>query len=199
MRSRLAIPAKQGAHVAAEGLGVSQLAGRYAKALFELADEKQELDAVAGDLRSVQELIDASSDLRTAISSPLIPREAQGRAVAEVLTQAGIGETVRNFVGVVANHRRLFALPGMIRGYLAELARRRGEATARVVSARPLGEGQANAVTESLKKAMGAKVAVDFSVDPALIGGLVVHVGSRMIDSSVRTRLQKLQLAMRGA
>jgi len=185
--------------VAAEGLGESQLAGRYAKALFELADERQELDAVAGDLRNVQGLIDASGDLRQAIRSPLIDRAAQGRALAEVLSQAGIGETVRNFVGVVAYRRRLFALPGMIRGFLAELARRRGEETARVVSARPLGDEQATAVAESLKKAMGAKVAVDFSVDPALIGGLVVHVGSRMIDSSVRTRLQKLQQAMKGA
>ncbi|MGF1624578.1 MAG: F0F1 ATP synthase subunit delta [Alphaproteobacteria bacterium] len=185
--------------MAAEGLGESQLAGRYAKALFELADEKQELDAVAGDLRTVQVLLDESADLRRAIRSPLIARDAQGRALAEVLSQAGVGTTVRNFVGVVANHRRLFALPDMIRAFLAELARRRGEETARVVSARPLGDAQASAVTESLKKAMGAKVAVDFTVDPALIGGLVVHVGSRMIDSSVRTRLQKLQQAMKGA
>lgn len=185
--------------MAAEGLGVSQLAGRYAKALFELADEKQDLDAVAADLRAVQGLLDESSDLRVALRSPLIRREAQGGAVAEVLAKAGIGETVRNFVGVVANHRRLAALPEMIRAFLAELARRRGEVTARVASARPLGDAQSKAVVESLKKAMGAKVAVDFSVDPALIGGLVVHVGSRMIDSSVRTRLQKLQQAMKGA
>lgn len=185
--------------MAAEGLGVSQLAERYAKALFELADEKQDLDGVAGDLRTVQALLDESEDLRTVIRSPLIARDAQGRAVAEVLQQAGVGETVRNFVGVVANHRRLFALPAMTRAFLAELARRRGEETARVVSAKPLDDGQSKAVTDSLKKAMGANVAVDFSVDPAIIGGLVVHVGSRMIDSSVRTRLQKMQLAMKGA
>ncbi len=185
--------------MAAEGLGVSQLAERYAKALFELADEKQELDAVAGDLQTVRQLIEASSDLRTVIRSPLISRDVQGRAVIEVLAQAGVGQTVRNFVGVVAQHRRLFALPDMIRAFLAELARRRGEETARVISARPLADEQEKAVIESLRKAMGAKVAVDFSVDPALIGGLVVQVGSRMIDSSVRTRLQKLQQAMKGA
>lgn len=185
--------------MAAEGLGVSQLARRYAKALFELADDRQELDAVAGDLQTIRGLIDESGDLRSVIRSPLIGRDVQGRAVAEVLSQAGVGETVRNFVGVVANHRRLSTLPDMIRAYLGELARRRGEETARVVSARPLDDAQAGAVTESLKKAMGAKVTVDFSVDPALIGGLVVQVGSRMIDSSVRTRLQKLQQAMKGA
>ncbi|MEZ5668147.1 MAG: F0F1 ATP synthase subunit delta [Alphaproteobacteria bacterium] len=185
--------------MAAEGLGVSQLASRYATALFELADEKQDLDAVAGDLQKVRDLLDASADLRAAIRSPLIARDAQGRALADVLDKAGVGQTVRNFVGVVANHRRLAALPDMIRAFLAELARRRGDLTARVVSARPLDDGQAQAVTDSLKKSMGAKVSVDFQVDPDILGGLVVHVGSRMIDSSVRTRLQKMQLAMKGA
>ena len=185
--------------MAAEGLGVSQLASRYAKALFELADEKQELDIVEGDLRTVQGLLDGSADLRDVLRSPLIARDAQGRAIAEVLSKAGVGETVRNFAGVVANHRRLGALPGMIRAFLADLARRRGDMSARVVSARPLGDAQAQSVSDSLKKAMGAKVAVDFQVEPQILGGLIVHVGSRMIDSSVRTRLQKMQLAMKGA
>lgn len=185
--------------MAAEGLGVSQLASRYAKALFELADEKQDLDAVAGDLRTVRQLLDDSADLRTAVRSPLIGRDAQALALAEVLEKAGVGEIVRNFVAVVARNRRAFVLGDMIRAFLAELAQRRGEETARVVSAKPLDDARSKAVTDSLKKAMGAKVAVDFQVDPAIIGGLVVHVGSRMIDSSVRTRLQKAQLAMRGA
>ena len=185
--------------MAAEGLGVSQLASRYAKALFELADENQDLDAVERDLRTVQELLDASADLRLVIRSPLIARDEQGRAVAAVLEKAGVGETVRNFAGVVANHRRLAALPGMIRAFLADLARRRGDMSARVVSARPLDDSQSKDVIDSLKKAMGTKVEVDFQVEPEILGGLVVHVGSRMIDSSVRTRLQKMQLAMKGA
>jgi F-type H+-transporting ATPase subunit delta len=180
-------------------LGVSQLAGRYAKALFELADETQDLDTVAADLHTVRELLEESAELRLAAKSPLIGRDAQAAALAEVLDKAGVGETVRNFVAVVSRNRRAFALDDMIRGFLGELARRRGEETARVVSAKPLDEARAQAVTDSLKKAMGAKVAVDFQVDPEIIGGLVVHVGSRMIDSSVRTRLQKAQLAMRGA
>jgi F-type H+-transporting ATPase subunit delta len=180
-------------------LGVSQLASRYANALFELADEKQELDKVADDLTTVRALLDESADLRTAVRSPLIGRDAQAAALEQVLANAEVGETVRNFVGVVAHNRRAFALSDMIRGFLGELARRRGEETARVVSAKALDDERQQAVTDSLKKAMGAKVAVDFQVDPAILGGLVVHVGSRMIDSSVRTRLQKAQLAMRGA
>ena len=115
-----------------------------------------------------------------------------------MLAKAGAAPLTQKFIGVAAANRRLFALPGMIDAYLAELARRRGEMTAQVTSAHALTAAQTKALTDQLKQAVGAKVSVDVSVDPSLLGGLVVRVGSRMIDSSLRTKLSKLQLAMKG-
>ena len=115
-----------------------------------------------------------------------------------VLVAAGIGELVRKFTGLVARNRRLFALPGMIDGYLAELARRRGESTARITVARPLTDAQWAALTAALQKSEGDDVKLDVWVDPSLIGGMIVKIGSRMVDSSVRTKLNKLKLAMKG-
>ncbi|MGB1824829.1 MAG: ATP synthase F1 subunit delta, partial [Candidatus Puniceispirillaceae bacterium] len=111
----------------------------------------------------------------------------------------GAGELTRRFVGVVAGNNRLFALDAMITAYLAELARRRGEITAEVTSARALNDEQLQQLTESLRAKLGGKIAVDPKVDPSLIGGLVVRVGSRMIDASLKTKLQRLQYAMKGA
>jgi F-type H+-transporting ATPase subunit delta len=184
--------------VASEGIGVSGLSGRYATALFDLADEQKTLDQTAADLRQLKAMLAESPELRRLIASPVLARADQARAMGHLLERAGVSETVRNFIGVVAANRRLFALPGMIAGFLAELAHRRGEATASVIAARPLTESQFNAVSDALKRAMGAKVAVDVSVDPTLIGGMIVKVGSRMIDSSVRTKLAKLKIAMKG-
>jgi len=175
------------------------MAGRYASALLELADEKKQLDSVAEDLRGLAGLIEESEDLRRMIRSPVFGRDAQSRAMTAILDKAGIGELTRRFVLVVTDNRRLFALPQMIRGYLAELARRRGEVTAEVLAARELSEAQRSALTDSLKGVAGTKVQIDVKVDPSLIGGLIVKVGSRMIDTSLRTKLQKLQYAMKGA
>lgn len=174
------------------------MAGRYALALFELADSKQQLDSVAAELRELQAVIDESADLRRLITSPVIPRADQAKAIGAVLERAGASDLTARFVQVVAQNRRLFALPQMIRGYLAELRRRRGEVTAEVTAARELTQAQHDALTESLRKVAGGKVQVDLKVDPSLLGGLVVRVGSRMIDSSLRTKLQKLQFAMKG-
>ena len=179
--------------------GLSGLAGRYAAALFELAEERHELDRTASDLADLRRLIAESADLRRLISSPAIGREEQGRALAAVLEQGGASDLVRRFVGLVAGNRRLFALPAMIESFLAELARRRGETVAEVVSARPLSEVQKDAVAEALRHAVGAKVTIDLSVDESLIGGLVVRVGSRQLDTSLRTKLERLQFAMKGA
>ncbi|WP_114394787.1 F0F1 ATP synthase subunit delta [Oleisolibacter albus] len=184
--------------MAAEGTGVSGLAARYATALFDLADEGKVLDPTAQDLATLRQMLAESADLRRLVSSPLLTREEQGRAIGAVLQAAGMGDLVRKFVGLVAQNRRLFSLPGMIDGYLRKLALRRGQETAFVVAARPLSPDQLAAVTGALRQSMGAKVAVDVSVDPALIGGMIVKVGSRMIDSSVRTKLTKLKLAMKG-
>ncbi|WP_029011040.1 F0F1 ATP synthase subunit delta [Azospirillum halopraeferens] len=185
--------------MASEGTGVSELATRYSTALFELADESKALDQVASDLTNLKQILAESADLRRLVQSPVISRADQGRAMAAVLDRAGVSDLTKRFVGLVAKSRRLFALSGMIDGYLAELARRRGETTAQVTSARPLSDAQVQAVTDALRKTAGAKVAVNVTVDPALIGGMIVRFGSRMVDTSVRTKLDKLQLAMKAS
>ena len=174
------------------------LALRYAKALFELAEEARSLDRVADDLRAIRTLMAETPDLVRLVRSPLIGRDAQARAMDAVLDKAGMSDLVRRFVGVVAANRRLFALDRMAESFLAELARRRGEVTAQVVSAHPLSDAQTAKLSDALKKAMGAKVDVALSVDPSLLGGMVVRIGSRMIDSSLKTKLDRLQLAMKG-
>jgi len=184
--------------VASNVTGATGLSGRYATALFELADEEKQLDAVAGDLTSVGAMLDDSEDLRRLIRSPVISREDQQKAMQAVLEEAGISTLTRNFIGVVIDNRRLFQLPGMIKGYLALLAQARGEVTAEVVSAKPLTDAQTQAITDSLRKAVGTKVAIDAKVDETLLGGLVVKVGSRMVDTSLKTKLAQLRLAMKG-
>jgi F-type H+-transporting ATPase subunit delta len=179
--------------------GLSELAQRYAAALFELADERKELDQVANDLVTIRAAIQESPDLQRLLSSPLLDRAQQGRALAALLERLGVGVTVRNFVAVAARNRRLFALKPMADAFLADLARRRGEVRAEVVSARPLSDAQHQRLLEMLRRATGGKVAVDAAVDESLIGGLVVRVGSRQIDTSLKTKLSRLQLAMKGA
>ncbi len=184
--------------MASEATGVSGLAGRYATALFDLADQEKVLDQVATDLRTIGGMIDESADLKRLIRSPVLSRDAQGAAMKALLERADLSAMTRNFVGLVARNRRLFALPGMIAGYLQLLAERRGEIRAEVTAAQELSPLQVAVVKDQLKKAVGSKVTVDIRVDPAIIGGLVVKVGSRMVDSSLRSKLQRLQLAMRG-
>ncbi|WP_119462904.1 F0F1 ATP synthase subunit delta [Rhodospirillaceae bacterium SYSU D60014] len=184
--------------MAARGNGPGGLAARYAAALFDLADEKKELDSVAADLSALKSMISESEALDRLLRSPVLSREEQGRAMSALLEKAGTGDLVRRFVGLVAENRRLFVLADMIDAYLAQLASRRGEVTAQVTSAHPLSDAQQQAVTEALRRVVGGKVAVDLSVDRSLIGGLIVKVGSRMIDSSLRTKLQRLQIAMKG-
>jgi F-type H+-transporting ATPase subunit delta len=177
---------------------LSGLAGRYALALLELADETKSLDAVAEDLRALHRIIEESEDFRRLLRSPLISREDQSKALAAILDKAGSGETTRRFGQVLARNRRLFVLPQIIEAYLAELARRRGEVTAQVTSAVELSDAQRQALIDRLKATVGGKVQVDVKVDKDLIGGLIVKVGSRMIDNSLRSKLQRLQLAMKG-
>ena len=141
-----------------EDTGVSEVAERYALALLDLADEKKELDSVAEDLRGVKQLIDESADLRRMIRSPVFSRDQQSAAMASILGKAGVGDITRRFVLLVARNRRLHELASMIRGYLSELARRRGEMTAYVTSARALNEAQQGALVEALRAKVGAKV-----------------------------------------
>jgi F-type H+-transporting ATPase subunit delta len=184
--------------LASEGTGVASLAERYATALFELADERRALDAVAGDLRELRAMLTGSGDLMRLIRSPVLSRKEQGHAVAAVAERAALSALTRDFLGIVARNRRLFAVPAMIEAYLRKLAERRGEITAEVTVAQPLDEARQAALTDQLRRAVGARVAVDISVDPRLLGGMIVKVGSRMVDASLNSRLQRLRLAMKG-
>ncbi|MEQ8804941.1 MAG: F0F1 ATP synthase subunit delta [Rhodospirillales bacterium] len=177
--------------------GASGLAGRYATALYELAAADKQLDTVAQDMAAIRDMIDESADLARLIRSPVIARDSQIAAMDAILTQAGISELTKHFVGVVAQNRRLFALTTMIKQFQGILAQHRGEMTAEVTSAQALSDKQRQAIEDGLKKAMGTKVAVDARVDEDLLGGLVVKIGSRMIDSSIKTKLQQLRLSMR--
>ena len=184
--------------MAAQSTASAGLASRYATALFDLADEAKALDAVADDLKALQAMLSDSADLRRLVTSPLLGRQDQSRAIDAVLQKAGITDLTRRFVGVVTANRRLFAIGAMITAFLEELARRRGEVTAAVRVAHPLSDTQRDALTDQLKRAVGAKVTVDLQVDPSLLGGMVVKVGSRLVDSSLRSKLDRLQLAMKG-
>jgi F-type H+-transporting ATPase subunit delta len=185
--------------LASENAGASGLAERYAAALFDLADERHALDAVAGDLRELRAMLEASPDLVRLLRSPVLSRDEQGKAIAAIGEQAGLSQLTRDFLGVVARNRRLFDVPGMIQAYLAQLAARRGEVTAEVTVAQPLDEQRQAALTEQLRRVVGARVAVDVKVNPALLGGMIVRVGSRMVDASLNSRLQRLRLTMRSA
>jgi F-type H+-transporting ATPase subunit delta len=184
--------------LASEATGVSGLADRYAAALFGLADERHVLDQVAGDLRELRAMLHDSPDLTRLIRSPVLSRAEQGKAVSAVAEGAGLSRLTTDFLGVVARNRRLFAVPAMIEAFLARLAERRGEVTAEVTAAQALSEAQEAALTEQLRRAVGRRVSVDIRVDPSLLGGMVVKVGSRMVDGSLRSKLQRLQIAMKG-
>jgi F-type H+-transporting ATPase subunit delta len=184
--------------VASEATGVSGLAERYARALFDLADEEHALDPVAGDLKSLAAMLAGDADLRRMIRSPVLDRASQGRAMAAIADAAQLSRLTRNFLGLLARNRRLFALPEMIDAFLADLAERRGEVTAEVISAASLTDAQSAALAEALRKAAGAKLAIQSRIDPNLLGGIVVRLGSRMIDASLKSKLNRLQLAMKG-
>lgn len=184
--------------LASEATGTSSLAGRYAAALFDLADERHELDAVAGDLRELRTMLHESVDLGRLLRSPVVSREDQAKAIAALTERAGLSKLTRDFLAVVAANRRLFAAPAMIEGYLNKLAERRGEVTAEVTTAQPLSETQQNTLGEQLRRAVGRRVTIALKVDPGLLGGMIVKVGSRMIDGSLKSRLHRLQLAMKG-
>ncbi len=184
--------------MAAQHTGLSGLADRYAAALFALADERNVLDQVAADLGRLQTLIGASADLGRLLRSPVVSRADQARALAAVLDRLGVNPMVKNLVGLMAKNRRLFALEKTIGAYRERLARHRGEVAAEVISAIPLKPEHLQAVRDSVKRVVGRDVTLDAKVDPALIGGLIVKVGSRMLDNSLRTKLQNLELALKG-
>lgn len=175
------------------------VAERYASALFELADNAKSLDQVAQDLATFRTMVRESADLARLIASPVIGRDLQGKALLAVLDAAGVSGLTRKFVGAVAANGRARELPAMASAFLAELAARRGETTADVTSAVPLTPAQVEQLSAALRSVLGsAKVSIDARVEPDILGGLVVKVGSRLFDSSIRSKLQRLQLAMKG-
>lgn len=177
----------------------SGLAGRYATALFELAREQDALDDVARDLDALAGLIAESPDFRRLVRSPVISRDDQGRAIAAIAEHVGLHALTGRFLGLLAHKRRLFTLDGVSRTFRHLLALHRGEVAAEVASAVALTEEQQKKVGAAVAAHVGKQVTLAARVDPALLGGLVVRVGSRMIDASLRTKLQHLELAMRGA
>ena len=183
--------------MAGEANTSSGVAGRYAKALFELALEREALDQVAADLTRFNAALDASEDLARLVKSPVFSAEAQGRALAAVLEKLEIEGLTRNFLLLTAKNRRLFATLDMSQAFRAMLARHRGETSATVTAASKLTETQLTALQRALKAALGKEVMLEERVDASLLGGLVVKVGSRMIDSSLRTRLNSLKVAMK--
>lgn len=173
------------------------VAGRYASALFELAEEANQVRQVERDLAALQGMLDASADLKRMVRSPVFSSEEQGRAIAAVAEKADLAPLVVNFLKVLARNRRLFALRDMIRTFLALAARQRGEVNAEVASAHPLKDEQLAALKETLRASAGKDVQLVTKVDPTLLGGLIVKMGSRMIDSSLRTKLTSLKTAMK--
>lgn len=174
------------------------LAGRYADALLELAAETGAAESVEADVKRLRDVLADSADLQRFIASPAFSRDAHIAGVGAVLDQVGVSETTRKFVLLVASNRRLFALAAIFDTVLAKLAEARGEVTAAVTSAKELTAKQKDALAKALKTATGREVALDLAVDPKVLGGLVVQIGSRMVDSSLRSQLQRLQLAMKG-
>lgn len=175
----------------------SGVAGRYAVALFELAEGGNAVDSVESDLNTIQTLLDESADLRRLVESPAFTAEDQGQALLAVLKKAGIKGLTTQFIGIVASNRRLFALPGMIKAFKAMAADKRGEISADVTSAIALTKAQREALSASLKEKLGSDVLLTEHVDASILGGLIVKVGSRMIDTSLKTKLNALQYAMK--
>lgn len=188
---------KKSVQVSGEEPIITGMAGRYASALFELALEARKLKEVEKDLREFAAMLDASGDLTRLVRSPVISAAQQANALEAILKKAGIKGLTASFLNLVARNRRLFAVRDMIRAFEALCARHRGEITAQVASASKLSAAQTRALRTALKSAVGKDVRIDARVEEALLGGLVVKVGSRMIDTSLRTKLDNLKFAMK--
>ena len=179
---------------------ISGMAGRYANALFELALDNKAVDAVKKDLDQFDALVADSTDLNRLVRSPVFGADEQLKALSAILTKAGIAGLAANFLRVITTNRRLFAVHDMIRAYRVLVARHKGEITAQVTVAEKLSDKNMDALKGALKSVTGGKeIDLDVKVDPAIIGGLVVKVGSRMVDSSLRTKLNSIKLAMKEA
>ncbi len=177
---------------------VSGISGRYAVALFELALETKALKTVESDLTDLKGLLSESADLRELVTSPLFSRDDQLKGVTKVAEAAGLSDLTVKFLGVLAANRRLDILGAAVEDFEKLLAHHRGEVSAEVTSAHDLTKAQITELTKQLKAAVGRDVTIDASVDETLLGGLRVKVGSRMVDSSLKTKLDNLAIAMKG-
>jgi F-type H+-transporting ATPase subunit delta len=173
------------------------MAGRYATALFELALEGHSLDQVRSDLDQFDTLVGGNPDLQRLIRSPVFTADEQTRALSAVLEKAGIGGLAARFLQVVTANRRLFAARDMVRGFRKLVAAHKGETQAEVTFAEPPGEAHLAAIKDALKAVTRKDVNVEVKVDPSIIGGLIVKLGSRMVDTSLRTKLNAIKLAMK--
>ena len=185
--------------MANEDPSVSGVSGRYATALFELARDERSVDAVKADLDKFEAMLAESDDLKRLVRSPVFSADVQSKALAAVLDQADISGISANFLKVLTANRRLFAVGEVIRAFRALVAKFKGEATADVTVAESLSEKNLDALKSALKSVTGKDVALNVKVDHAIIGGLVVKLGSRMVDSSLRTKLNSIKHAMKEA
>ena len=176
----------------------ASLAGRYATALFALAKENNSIDAVQASLDTLSAAMAESDDLRALTSSPVLSREDAGKAIAATAKALGLDPLSTNMLGVLAANRRLDQISAVIRAFSTLASDHRGEITAEVTSAHPLDDKQIDALKAQLKKRVGSDVSVSTAVDSSILGGLVVKIGSQMIDSSIKTRLNTLSQAMKG-
>ena len=185
--------------MAAEDPSVSGVSGRYATALFELARDEKSVDAVKADLDRFDAMLADSVDLMRLVRSPVFSADSQSKALAAVLDRAGISGISAKFLKVLTANRRLFVVSDVIRAFRALVARFKGEATADVTVAEPLSDKNLDVLKTALKSVTGKDVALNVKVDSSIIGGLVVKLGSRMVDSSLRTKLNSIKHAMKEA
>ena len=176
----------------------ASLAGRYASALFGLARDEKQIDAVSRSLDTIAAAMTESADFKTLVTSPLVGRGDAGKAIRALTPALGIDATTAKFLGVLAGNGRLGELQAVIKTFRTLAAQHRGETVAEITSARPLDDGQVVQLKASLKARLGRDVAIDAKVDPEILGGIIIRHGSQMIDASIRTKLNTLANAMKG-
>jgi F-type H+-transporting ATPase subunit delta len=176
----------------------ASLAGRYASALFDLARDQRQIESVSRSLQALAQALVDSKDFSELVSSPLVSREQAGKAFSAVAPQLGLDPVTANLLGVLARNGRKSELPAVIRAFRRLAAEHRGETTAQVVTARALNDDQIAELKNQLRVRVGRDVNIDANIDPNILGGIVVKVGSQMIDASIRTKLNRLAQAMKG-
>ncbi len=185
--------------MAANAQSFSGIAGRYAEALFDLAKDASALDEAERDFKTLHVMVQGSADFRGFLTSPVYNAEEKANAMSAIVDKAGVSTLVSNFLGLVARNGRLFALEGIMGAFFARLADHRGEVTAEAVSAAPLSEDQEKRLRGEIERHVGKAVNLNTSVDPDLLGGVVVKVGSTMIDGSLKTKLSRLKSKLKEA